>query len=234
MLGVSENTDEIPEHERLYSRHVQAQQWRNRRERISPKTAQASKVVNPFTRALAPPFIGRQRDFYIPKTPPNSKNIPSVNMYMNVFYISYIYKPVTSSHTKPKLFEMTSLTLLLIDSWISPFRKSSLAVTPEFYLQQNPEFRTLSISWFCRFMTLSLREFSTLKLRRFEILDLCMFATSGLSRFETPDLRMFATSELRRFKIPDLHEFNVPKKSFHEFHKPRRFEGDRFSWIPQY
>jgi hypothetical protein len=68
-----------------------------------------------------------------------------------------------------------------------------------------------------------------LKLRRFEILDLCMFATSGLSRFETPDLRMFATSELRRFKIPDLHEFNVPKKSFHKFHKPRRFEGDRFS-----
>jgi hypothetical protein len=27
-----------------------------------------------------------------------------VNMYMNVFYISYIYKPTTSSHTKPKLF----------------------------------------------------------------------------------------------------------------------------------
>jgi hypothetical protein len=40
------------------------------------KTAHASKVVNPFTRALAPPFIGRRRDFYIPK-------IPS-----NVFYIS--------------------------------------------------------------------------------------------------------------------------------------------------
>jgi hypothetical protein len=28
-------------------------------------TAQASKVVSPFTRALAPPFIGRRRDFYI-------------------------------------------------------------------------------------------------------------------------------------------------------------------------
>jgi hypothetical protein len=62
------------------------------------KTAHASKVVNPFTRALAPPFIGRRRDFYIPK-------IPS-----NVFYISwfaelilYIYKSATSSHTKPGL-----------------------------------------------------------------------------------------------------------------------------------
>jgi hypothetical protein len=80
------------------------------------KTAQASKVVNPFTRAIMPPFIGRRRDFYISKTPSSLKNIPSVNMYMNVFYISYIYKPATSSHTKPGLFEMMSLTWLLIDS----------------------------------------------------------------------------------------------------------------------
>jgi hypothetical protein len=49
--------------------------------------------VTPFTRALAPPFIGRQRDFYIPKTPSSSKNIPNVNTYKNVFSISYIYKP---------------------------------------------------------------------------------------------------------------------------------------------
>jgi hypothetical protein len=74
------------------------------------KTAHTSKVVNPFTPALAPPFIGRQRDFYIPKIPSNLGNIPSVNMYMNVFYIpwfagliSYIYKPATSSHAKPGL-----------------------------------------------------------------------------------------------------------------------------------
>jgi hypothetical protein len=51
------------------------------------KTAHASKVVNFFTRALSPPFIGRRRDFYIPKIPSNIENIPSVNMYMNVFYI---------------------------------------------------------------------------------------------------------------------------------------------------
>jgi hypothetical protein len=32
-----------------------------------PKTALASKVVNPFTRALAPLFIGIPRDFLHPK-----------------------------------------------------------------------------------------------------------------------------------------------------------------------
>jgi hypothetical protein len=80
------------------------------------KTAQTSKVVNAFTRALAPPFIGRRRDFYTPKIPSDPRNIPSVNMYMNVFYISYIYKPATSSHIKPGLFETTSLTWLPTDS----------------------------------------------------------------------------------------------------------------------
>jgi hypothetical protein len=54
------------------------------------KTALTSKLMNSFTRALAPPFIGRRRDFYIPKVPSNLWNIPNVNSYMNVFYISYI------------------------------------------------------------------------------------------------------------------------------------------------
>jgi hypothetical protein len=67
------------------------------------KTSHASKVVNPFTHALVPPFIGRRRDFYILKIPSNLMNIPNVNSYMNVFYISYIYKPATSSHVEPGL-----------------------------------------------------------------------------------------------------------------------------------
>jgi hypothetical protein len=67
------------------------------------KTAHASKVVNPFTRALVPPFIGRRWDFYILKVPSNIRNIPNVNSYMNVFYISYIYKLATSSHVEPGL-----------------------------------------------------------------------------------------------------------------------------------
>jgi hypothetical protein len=87
------------------------------KERKNPlKTALASKVVIPFTCALAPPFIGIRRDFYIPKVPSNLRNIPNVNMYMNVFYIPYIYKPATSSHIKPSLFDGTSLTWLLTDS----------------------------------------------------------------------------------------------------------------------
>jgi hypothetical protein len=74
------------------------------------KSVLTSKVVNPFTRDLKPPFTGRRRDFYISKLPSNLKNIPSVNTYMNVFYIpwfaeliTYIYKPATSSHFEPRL-----------------------------------------------------------------------------------------------------------------------------------
>jgi hypothetical protein len=52
------------------------------------KSLLASKVVNPFTRAHAPPFIGRRRDFYILKIPSNLGNIPNVNMYTNVSFIS--------------------------------------------------------------------------------------------------------------------------------------------------
>jgi hypothetical protein len=81
-----------------------------------PLVTQISQVMNPFTRALTPPFIGRRRDFYIPKTPSHLKNIPNVNTYMNVFFISYIYKPATSSHPKPELFGTTTLTLPLTGS----------------------------------------------------------------------------------------------------------------------
>jgi hypothetical protein len=125
------------------------------------KIARASKVVSPFTRALAPPFIGRRRDFYIPKVPSNPRNIPNVNSYMNVSYISYIYKLATSSHAKPGLFEATSLTWLLAGSRVSPFRKSSYAATSELELQRIPEFRRLPISWFRRFMTPGLHRFAT-------------------------------------------------------------------------
>jgi hypothetical protein len=82
----------------------------------SPKDRSNLKSCLLLHVASRPPFIGRRRDFYIPKTPSDSRNIPGVNMYMNVFYISYIYKPVTSSHTKPGLFETTSLTWLPTDS----------------------------------------------------------------------------------------------------------------------
>jgi hypothetical protein len=183
MLGVSECPDRSPEHERekrsRSSTLVTLEEIRN-----LLKTAQSSKVVNPFTHALTPPFIGRRTYFYIMKTPSSLKNIPSVNMYMNVFYISYIYKPATSSHTKPGHFEMTYLTWLLTDSWISPLRKSSYAATSELELQQTPEFRRLLISWFCRFMTPGLHKFATL-------------GASQVQDFRSSKVRNFGASHVR-------------------------------------
>jgi hypothetical protein len=75
-----------------------------------------STVINEFTRALTPPFYKETKDFYIPKTPSSSKNIPNVNTYKNVLFASYIYKPATSSHSKPGLFGTTTLTLFLTGS----------------------------------------------------------------------------------------------------------------------
>jgi hypothetical protein len=77
----------IPEHKDTRATRCSVQFAKDRETKNLQKTALASKVVNPFTRALAPPFIERRRDFYIPKIPSNLRNIPSVNMYMNVFYI---------------------------------------------------------------------------------------------------------------------------------------------------
>jgi hypothetical protein len=190
------------------------------------KTAQTSKVVNVFTRALVPPFTWRRRDFYIPKTPSDPRNIPNVNMYMNVFYISHIYKPATSSHIKPGLFETATLTWPPTDSWISPFRKSPYAVTSELELQQIPELRRFPISWFRRLMTSGLHRFTTSGASQVQDSRSSQVRDFELRRSRASDLHKFATSELHRFKIPE--------NSFHKFRKTRRFEGDMFSWIPRY
>jgi hypothetical protein len=69
LLGVSENSDETP---RTWvqgkSKRSSTQMTREETKNLL-KTAHTSKVVYLFTRALAPPFIGRRRDFYIPKIP---------------------------------------------------------------------------------------------------------------------------------------------------------------------
>jgi hypothetical protein len=158
------------------------------------------------------PFIGRRRDFYIPKIPSSSKNIPSVNTYMNVISISYIHKPTTSSHSKPRLFETTTLTLLLNISWIPLFARSPRAVTSESNFLQIPEFPVSRSSWLRRFEIRDRRVFATPRLRRFKIPDHRMFATSGLRRFETPENRMFATLGLRRFETPGNRQCSAPEK----------------------
>jgi hypothetical protein len=84
MLGVRKS-DGFPEHES----HERKRAIHERRgDKESPKACTRLKSCESFTRALAPPFIGRRRDFYIPRVPSNLSNIPSVNMYTDVFYIS--------------------------------------------------------------------------------------------------------------------------------------------------
>jgi hypothetical protein len=105
-----------------------------RGDKESPKDWSNLKSCESFYTCPRAPFYRETKRLYITKVPSDSRNIPKVNMYMNVFYISYIYKPTTSSHIKPGLFEMTSLTWLPTDSSISPFRKSSYTVTSELEL----------------------------------------------------------------------------------------------------
>jgi hypothetical protein len=85
LLGVRKS-EGIPENA-SYEGRCAAQYTKVREIRNLRKSVLASKVVNRITRALAPPFIGRRRDFYIPRIPSNLRNISSVNMYTNVFYI---------------------------------------------------------------------------------------------------------------------------------------------------
>jgi hypothetical protein len=72
--------------------------------------------VNPFTRALEPPFIGKRKDFYILRLPSNLENIPGVNMYKNVFYpaicrTNFTYLQACHRFTpQTRTFEATSLT----------------------------------------------------------------------------------------------------------------------------
>jgi hypothetical protein len=57
------------------------------RQGISKSLYSPQKLWTPFTCAHAPLFIGRCRDFYIPKIPSNLRNIPNVNTYRNVSVI---------------------------------------------------------------------------------------------------------------------------------------------------
>jgi hypothetical protein len=77
MLGSVRKSGQGPQTQkkRIHERSRLEHNSRKRRQNL-PMTAHASKVVNPFTHALAPPFIGRRRDFCIPKIPSNLRNIP--------------------------------------------------------------------------------------------------------------------------------------------------------------
>jgi hypothetical protein len=82
-LGVRKS-EGVPEHKSYESKYAI---YERQGDKESPKACTHLKSCEPFTCALAPPFIGRRREFYIPRLPSNLGNIPSVNMDKNVFYI---------------------------------------------------------------------------------------------------------------------------------------------------
>jgi hypothetical protein len=161
-VGGSENWKESP-NTRVMKASMQF--TKDRETKNLRKPALASNVVNPFTRALAPPFIGRRRDFYIPRLPLNLGNIPSVNMYKNVFYIpwfarlvSYIHKPATSSHFKPGLLRWR---LWLASFWPPNllFTKITAHCGSESRLHLIPELRRFPIPGLRRFLIPGLHRF---------------------------------------------------------------------------
>jgi hypothetical protein len=56
MLGVSENSDEIPEHERKESEHVQVHRDDTRGDKESPKDCLSLKSCEPFYTCPRAPF----------------------------------------------------------------------------------------------------------------------------------------------------------------------------------
>jgi hypothetical protein len=130
------------------------------------------QFVNPFTRALAPPFIGRRRDFFIPRIPSNLRNILSVNSYTNVFYtpwftglISYIYKPAISSHFKPGLLRFV---FDLAPSWSLNLSFMKITAHCSYWIKTSPDPRTSQIPELRKFLIPGLRKFLIPKLRMFQ------------------------------------------------------------------
>jgi hypothetical protein len=253
MLGVSENSDETPN-----TRGMKVNTFKYtgdaRRDKESPKDCSNLKSCDPVTRALTPPFIEKRRDFYIPKVPSNLRNILNVNTYMNVFYISYIYKLATSSHAKPGLFEVTSLTWLLAGSRVSHLGNLHMPRLPNSDFSGFPN-SALPISWSRMFMIPGLHRIaasrasqvqgsrfsqvrdsraSQVQGSRFSQVRDFSFAGSRLKIFASSRLPSFAgsrfqISDLRKFTTSGLRSFKIPENSLHEFHYTRRFDDYGFS-----
>jgi hypothetical protein len=149
-----------------------------RRQGISESIHSRQKLWIPLHVPSRPLLQGDEGNFYIPKIPSKLGNIPSVNTYKNVLYIpwfagliSYIYKPATSSHVKPGLFEVASLT------WLLSYFQTSPPWFPNFG-DSHPQFRRSEIP----------------DLRRFRIPDLHRLMIPGLRRFVIPEFRRFQSS----------------------------------------
>jgi hypothetical protein len=88
--GIRRFKGDLRTQENKNTEYVNVQVWNTiheRGEKESPKDCSCLKSCESLYTCPHAPFIGRRREFYIPKIPSNLRNIPSVNMYMNVFYI---------------------------------------------------------------------------------------------------------------------------------------------------
>jgi hypothetical protein len=158
-VGVSENRRESPN---TRDADKSTQVTKDRETRNLRKPVLVSKVVNPFTLAIATPFIGRQRNFYIPRIPSNLRNILNVNTYKNVLcipwfagLISYIYKSATSSHFITGLlkwrfwlsFFLTPKSLIHENHRSPWFPNQDFTRFPNFADSWFPEHRRFQPSW---------------------------------------------------------------------------------------
>jgi hypothetical protein len=85
---------------------------RKRRQKNLWKPVLTSKVVNPFTRALAPPFIGRRRDFLNPENTLGFReyswceHVHECLLHPVICGADFIhFNPATSSHSKTGLLK---------------------------------------------------------------------------------------------------------------------------------
>jgi hypothetical protein len=182
------------------------------------KSKLASKVVNPFTRALAPPFIGWRRDFYIPRVPWNLRNISSVNMYTNVFYIlwftgliSYIYKSVTNSHFKPGLLRW--------HFWLGFFLTPESLVhenhrSPRFPNQDFTRFPNFADSWFQHFASSRFQNFADFWFQDFAD---SLFQDTADSNHPEIDNRFANRSQLRLLLFAFYQKVSVMHDVHQEF-----------------
>jgi hypothetical protein len=80
MLGGLKN-GWVPEHKKHEQKHSSHEEGGDKE---SPKVCSRLKSCESLYMC---PCAPRQKDFYIPGIPSNLENIPSVNTYMNIFYI---------------------------------------------------------------------------------------------------------------------------------------------------
>jgi hypothetical protein len=106
----------------------------------------------------------------------------------------------------------------------------------------NSNFGRLPISWLCRSMTSGdsqvrdsrssqVQDSWALRAQDSRSSQVQDSWASQVPGFTSPQVRYFGVSQVQDSRF---RRFEIPENSFHEFHKTRRFESDRFSWIPQH